>query len=76
MAEIETGDTQSAGLPAPDAAIHAMEALVSRVLEIGVVVSLALLVVGSVLLFIRGDSGYGQSLHDTAQLRRMGVPTR
>jgi len=68
VAEIETGDAQSAELPAPDAAIHAMEALVSRVLEIGVVASLALLVAGSLLLFIRGDSGYGQSLHDTARL--------
>jgi len=68
VAEMERDHTQTAEAPAPDAAIHAMEALVSRVLEIGVVVSLALLVVGSVLLFIRGDSGYGQSLHDTTRL--------
>ncbi len=61
----------------PDAAIHAMEALVSRVLEIGVVISLALLVAGSLLLFARGDSGYGQSLRDSAALTRppqRGVP--
>jgi len=69
--------TQNAEPDAPDAEIHAMEALVSRVLEIGVVVSLALLVAGSLLLFLRGDSGYGQSLRDTALLTRppqRGVP--
>jgi uncharacterized membrane protein len=77
VAETERETTQTAAPPAPDAAIHAMEALVSRVLEIGVVLSLALLVVGSVLLFARDDSGYGQSLHDTPALTRppqRGVP--
>lgn len=70
MAEIEPGATQTVALPAPDTEIHAMEALVSRVLEIGVAVSLTLLVAGSLLLFIRDTSGYGQSLHDSAALTR------
>lgn len=77
MAEIETDGTQTVAPSPPDAEIHAMEALVSRVLEIGVVVSLALLVTGSLLLFMRGASGYGQSLHDSAALTRppqRGIP--
>ncbi len=50
--------------------LRGMERLVSGVLIVGVAFSLALLLVGSVLLFARGDSGYGQATTRTAALVR------
>ena len=51
-----------------DPGIHALEAMVSRVLEAGVALSLTLLLLGSVLLFVRGDSGYGQGMQNAVAL--------
>lgn len=59
------------------AQMRGMERLVGRVLIVGVSLSLVLLLVGSLLFFIRGDSGYGQTTARTADLVRApqaGVP--